>query len=135
MTAAQGADLKGTRGLQTILIVDDSVTVRQQVGLALTQAGYRVVEAQDGRDALLILERGGISMIICDVNMPRMNGFEMLERLKLHPRHATIPVVMLTSERRPDLVERAKKAGASGWITKPFNAELLMAAMARILAT
>jgi two-component system chemotaxis response regulator CheY len=119
--------------LKTILIVDDSVTVRQQVSLALAQAGYRVVEAQDGRDALLMLERGGVSMVISDVNMPRMNGFEMLERIKLHPRHASVPVVMLTSERRPDLVERAKKAGASGWITKPFNAELLMAAMVKVL--
>jgi two-component system chemotaxis response regulator CheY len=119
--------------MKTILLVDDSATVRQQVGLALKQAGYGVVEADDGRAGLLMLARSGISMVICDVNMPRMNGLEMLESLKKNQRYAALPVLMLTSERHPALVERAKKAGASGWITKPFDAEALLATVVKLI--
>ncbi|HET6334344.1 MAG TPA: response regulator [Polyangiales bacterium] len=119
--------------MKTILIVDDSATVRQQVGLALNQSGYGVIEADDGRAGLLMLARSGISMVICDINMPRMTGLEMLESLRRNPRHAAIPVLMLTSERHPALVERARNAGANGWITKPFNAEALISAVAKLV--
>jgi two-component system chemotaxis response regulator CheY len=119
--------------MKTILVVDDSVTVRQQVGLALKQSGYGIIEADDGRAGLLMLARGGISMVICDINMPRMTGIEMLEALRRNPRHAAIPVIMLTFERHPALVERAKSAGANGWITKPFNAEALLTAVAKLI--
>jgi two-component system chemotaxis response regulator CheY len=119
--------------MKKILVVDDSATVRQQVGLALTQAGYAIIEAADGEEGLAVLERGGISMIICDVNMPRMNGLEMLESVRRDPRHNAVPVVMLTTEGHPALVERAKKAGAKGWIVKPFKAELMIAAVAKLV--
>jgi two-component system, chemotaxis family, chemotaxis protein CheY len=119
--------------MKTILLVDDSVTVRQQVGLALKQAGYAIMEADDGRAGLLMLARSGISMVICDINMPRMNGLEMLEALQRNPRLAAIPVIMLTSERHPALMERAKTAGASAWITKPFNAEALLNAVVTLI--
>ena len=82
-----------------------------------------------------MLARSGISMVICDINMPRMNGFEMLEALRRNPRHTATPVIMLTSERHPSLVERAKNAGASGWITKPFNAEALLVAVVKLIGT
>lgn len=113
--------------------MDDSPTVRQQVGLILKQSGYGIIEADDGRAGLLMLARSGISMVICDINMPRMNGLEMLDILRKNPRYATIPVIMLTSERHPSLVERAKNAGANGWITKPFNAEALLAAVTKLI--
>jgi two-component system chemotaxis response regulator CheY len=119
--------------MKKILVVDDSATVRQQVGLALTQAGYTVLEAQDGVEGLAALEAGGISMVICDVNMPRMNGLDMLENLKRDPRHSAIPVVMLTTEGHPGLVDRAKKAGAKGWIVKPFKAELMISAVGKLV--
>jgi two-component system chemotaxis response regulator CheY len=116
-----------------ILVVDDSATVRQQVGLALTQAGYTVVEACDGQEGLSMLDKGGVAMVICDVNMPRMSGLDMLENLRRDPRHAALPVVMLTTEGHPGLVERAKKAGAKGWIVKPFKAELMISAVSKLV--
>ena len=119
--------------MKKILVVDDSATVRQQVGLALTQAGYAVVEACDGQEGLAMLEKGGVAMVICDVNMPRMSGLDMLENLRRDPRHAAVPVVMLTTEGHPGLVERAKKAGAKGWIVKPFKAELMISAVSKLV--
>lgn len=119
--------------MTTILIVDDSNTVRQQLGIALTQSGYTVVEAEDGRAAILMLARPGISLVICDINMPRMSGLEMLESLKRANLHRTIPILILTSERHPELMERAKKAGAAGWIVKPFDVANLLAAVAKLV--
>jgi two-component system, chemotaxis family, chemotaxis protein CheY len=119
--------------MKKILVIDDSPTVRQQVGLALSQAGYQVVEAVDGVDAISKVD-ASVSMLICDVNMPRMNGLEMLEKLRTDVRWKSLPVVMLTTEGQPALIERAKRAGAKGWIIKPFKAELLVAAVQRLTA-
>ena len=107
--------------------------MRQQVGLALSQAGFQVIEAVDGVDAINKVD-ASIAMLICDVNMPRMNGLEMLEKLRTDTRWSALPVVMLTTEGQPGLIERAKKAGAKGWIIKPFKAELLVAAVQRLTA-
>lgn len=116
-----------------ILVVDDSVAIRQQVGVALRQAGYAVIEAEDGQQGLeQLTKESGFCLVICDVNMPRMNGLEMLETLKRDPAHALLPVVMLTTEGQPALIDRAKKAGAKGWIVKPFKAELMLSAVRRI---
>src|SRR5688572_29853661 len=102
-----------------ILVVDDSVTIRQQVGLALTTAGFTVLEAADGADGLDQVARNPeLSLVLCDVNMPRKNGIEMLEAMKAGGCHAGLPVLMLTTEAAPALVDRAKKAGAKGWIVK-----------------
>jgi two-component system, chemotaxis family, chemotaxis protein CheY len=119
--------------MKKILVIDDSPTVRQQVGLALSQAGYQVLEAVDGIDGIGKVD-ASIAMLICDVNMPRMNGLEMLEKLRSDVRWKALPVVMLTTEGQPALIERAKKAGAKGWIIKPFKAELLVAAVQRLTA-
>lgn len=119
-----------------ILVVDDSATVRQQVGLALGQAGFDVVEAVDGMDGIDKMHQTiDIALVICDVNMPRMNGLEMIEKLHAEKKGAMAPVVMLTTEGQPELVERAKKAGAKGWIVKPFKAELLIAAAKKLTAS
>ncbi|MET0390535.1 MAG: response regulator [Polyangiales bacterium] len=119
--------------MKKILVVDDSATVRQQVGMALGQGGYQVVEAADGVDGLSQLEKGGVSMVICDVNMPRMSGLDMLDAMKRDPKLASIPIVMLTTEGQPALMERAKKAGAKGWIVKPFKADLMLAAVGKLV--
>jgi two-component system chemotaxis response regulator CheY len=119
--------------MKKILVIDDSPTVRQQVGLALSQAGFQVVEAVDGVDAIAKVD-ASIAMLICDVNMPRMNGIELLEKLRGDARWKALPVVMLTTEGQPGLIERAKKAGVKGWIIKPFRADLLVAAVQRITA-
>lgn len=118
-----------------ILIVDDSATVRQQVGMALTQAGFAVLEAVDGLDGKEQIEKyNDISLVVCDVNMPRMNGLEMVTQVKAVERHANLPILMLTTEGDPSLIARAKKAGAKGWIVKPFNADLLVNAAKKLTA-
>ena len=116
-----------------IIVIDDSPTVRQQVGMALKQAGFDVVEAADGEEGLAAIKNvKDAAMAICDVNMPKMNGLEMLEALALSG--PALPVLMLTTEGQPQLVERAKKSGAKGWIVKPFKAELLVAAVKKLTA-
>lgn len=118
-----------------ILIVDDSATVRQQVGMALTQAGFAVLEAVDGIDGKEQIEKNSdISLVVCDVNMPRMNGLEMVTQVKAEQKHANLPILMLTTEGDPSLIARAKKAGAKGWIVKPFNADLLVNAAKKLTA-
>ena len=118
---------------KTVLVVDDSQSVRQQVGLALTQGGFEVIEASDGVDGFSQLEAHEVAAVISDINMPRMNGLELVEKMHAHPRFARLPVVMLTSEAKPQLIARAKLAGAKGWIIKPFKADLLVAALTKLL--
>lgn len=114
-----------------ILVVDDSSTIRQQVSFALVQAGFVVVEAEDGADGLKKLaENADVSLVICDVNMPNMNGLEMLQQLRGAPK--VPPVVMLTTEGSMDLVAKAKALGAKGWMVKPFKPEQLIAAAKKL---
>jgi two-component system chemotaxis response regulator CheY len=120
--------------MKKILLVDDSPSVRQQVRLALTEAGYPVVEANDGLDGLAKLAATpDVGLIISDINMPRMNGLDMVEKVKSEAKHVTLPVLMLTSEGQPALIERAKKAGVKGWVVKPFKADMLLAAVKKLL--
>jgi two-component system, chemotaxis family, chemotaxis protein CheY len=116
-----------------ILVVDDSRTIRQQVSFTLNKGGYEVVEAEDGGDGLVKLkENGDVSMIISDINMPNMTGLEMLEAIKNEGNHPNLPVIMLTTEGAADLIERAKAAGAKGWLVKPFQPEQLIAAVSKL---
>jgi two-component system chemotaxis response regulator CheY len=118
-----------------ILVVDDSETVRQLVGMTLQQAGYETVEAVDGADGLSKLSTdASISMVICDINMPRMNGLEMIEKLAESKTIKKVPVVMLTTEGQPALIQRARQAGVKGWIVKPFKPDLLLAAVNKLTA-
>jgi two-component system chemotaxis response regulator CheY len=113
--------------MKKVMIVDDSRTVRQQVVAALSPAGFEVLEAQDGIEGLDRLKgTPDLSLIICDLNMPRMNGLEMLGVAK-ESGTLSIPVVMLTTEGRTDLIEKAKRAGARGWLVKPFKPDQLVA--------
>lgn len=118
-----------------VLVVDDSMTVRQQVSAVLTQAGFEVVEAQDGVEgAEAVAAQSDIAMVICDVNMPRMNGLDMVEKVKGDAAHANLPIVMLTTEGNPALIQQAKAAGAKGWILKPFKADQLLATVNKLTA-
>jgi two-component system chemotaxis response regulator CheY len=118
-----------------VLVVDDSATVRQQVAMALQQAGYEIVEAVDGADGLSKLTNDGdISMVICDINMPLMNGLEMIEQIARSTTIKKVPIVMLTTEGQPALIQRARKAGAKGWLVKPFKPDLLLAAVNKLTA-
>jgi two-component system chemotaxis response regulator CheY len=116
-----------------ILIIDDSATVRQQVRKVLVDASFEVVEAADGVEGLdAIVGREDLAAVLCDVNMPRMGGLEMLEMLNAKGKRAGLPIVMLTTEGQPALVQKAKAAGAKGWIVKPFKAELLLATIRKL---
>ncbi|WP_437683419.1 response regulator [Sorangium sp. So ce131] len=117
-----------------ILLVEDSSTVRQQVGILLSEAGYSTVEADNGRDAVAAVtaHAGDLAMIIADVNMPVMNGIEMLHSLREKNLAPGVPILMLTTEGQPELIEKARKAGAKGWIIKPFKPDLLLAAVKKL---
>lgn len=117
----------------TVLVVDDSATVRQQVGAALARADFKVEEATDGVQGKARINQGGIDCVICDVNMPNKNGIEMVEEVKAEAQHAGLPIVMLTTEGAAELIQRAKKAGASGWIVKPFKPDMLLAAVRKLV--
>ncbi|MBX3187065.1 MAG: response regulator [Labilithrix sp.] len=121
---------------RTVMLVDDSSTVRMQATHALSAAGFRILEAKDGVEALDKLEAltDDIALIVCDVNMPRMSGIELLEALAARGG-ARPPILMLTTEGHPHLIQRAKEHGAKGWMVKPFRPELLVAAVCKIAGT
>jgi two-component system, chemotaxis family, chemotaxis protein CheY len=116
-----------------VLVVDDSDSVRKHVAATLGPAGFDVVEAEDGeRGAQVISNDLSIAVVLCDVNMPRMNGIEMIETVMKDPRRTSLPILMLTSEGQASLIRRAKAAGARGWIVKPFKPSQLVAAVEKL---
>jgi two-component system chemotaxis response regulator CheY len=111
-----------------ILIIDDSSSIRQQVSAVLVGAGFSIVEAADGIEgAECIHGCPELSLVICDVNMPRLGGLEMLDSVKDELKRRSLPVVMLTTEANAEAIAHAKRAGAKGWLVKPFKEQLLVA--------
>lgn len=118
-----------------ILVVDDSATVRQQVRAALADTGFEIVEAADGVEGLdAIVARQDLAAVVCDVNMPRLGGLQLLEMLNEQGKVPALPVVMLTTEGQPALMQRAKAAGARGWLVKPFKPATLVATLRKLTA-
>ena len=115
----------------SVLIVDDSAMVRRQVRTALLSAGYGSTEAVDGSDALAKLT-GDTWLIVCDVTMPKMDGLEFLQALRAIPAYAKVPVIMLTTEGRPEMIAKARALGTVGWLVKPFRAEILLSAVGAV---
>lgn len=119
---------------KTILVVDDSSSLRALVKLSLTRAGHSVLEAADGKQALAQVEQAGkVHLVVSDVNMPVMDGITFLTELKKHPRHKFIPVIMLTTEDEAAKMQQAKAAGARAWLLKPFDPPSLLDAVARVI--
>ncbi|ACM38133.1 MULTISPECIES: response regulator [Rhizobium/Agrobacterium group] len=116
-----------------ILTVDDSASIRMTTKIALTNAGYKVTEAVDGLDGLNKAKSSQFDLIVTDLNMPNMNGLAMIEALRRSPAHTGIPIIFLTTESDADMKNRAKAAGATGWITKPFDAEQLVKIARKVL--
>jgi two-component system chemotaxis response regulator CheY len=116
-----------------ILTADDSTSVRQMVAFTLKGAGYSIVEAVDGKDALTKAKSGAINMVLTDLNMPNMNGIELIKALRAEPNYKFIPIVMLTTESQGDRKQEGKAAGATGWIVKPFKPEQLLAVVKKVL--
>jgi two-component system chemotaxis response regulator CheY len=117
---------------KTILIVDDSTSMRQVVSIALKGAGHEVIEACDGRDALAKLKGQKINMIVCDVNMPNMDGISFVIAMKEIPAYKFTPVLMLTTESQEDKKNQGKAAGVRAWMVKPFKSDQLLAAVEKL---
>jgi two-component system chemotaxis response regulator CheY len=117
---------------KTILVVDDSASFRTVVKLALQKAGYTVVEAGDGQDALGKLNGAKVNLIVCDVNMPIMDGLAFLKQVKTMAAYKFTPVIMLTTESQESKKAEGRAAGAKAWITKPFQPSQLVDAVNRL---
>lgn len=118
---------------KTILIVDDSASLRQVVAIALKTAGYDVTEASDGRDALAKLNGQKINLIISDLNMPNMDGISLVKAVKQLPNYRFTPIIMLTTESQQQKKTEGQLAGAKAWVTKPFQPEQLIAAVGKLI--
>jgi two-component system, chemotaxis family, chemotaxis protein CheY len=118
---------------KTILSVDDSASVLQMVKLTLSGDGYNVVQANNGAEGLTKAKGGGIDMVLTDLNMPVMNGIAMIRELRKLPQCTGMPIIFLTTESAPKMKQEAKAAGATGWITKPFQRDQLLAVIKKVL--
>ena len=118
---------------KTILIVDDSASVRQVVAISLRAAGYDVLEGCDGKDAISKLKGQKVHLIISDVNMPNMDGIEMVKAVKEMPAYKFTPIVMLTTESQETKKREGQAAGAKAWVVKPFKPDQLIAVVQKLV--
>ncbi len=117
----------------TILAVDDSASMRQMVSFTLKHAGYTVIEAADGRQALDLARAHRVNLVLTDVNMPEMDGITLVRELRRLDAYKFVPMLMLTTEAGQDKKLQGKAAGATGWLVKPFNPEKLLSTIAKVL--
>ena len=115
-----------------VLTVDDSASMRALLRGALSSRGFEVEQAEDGQEAFEWLASNEVDVIITDINMPRLDGFGLIEKLRDSVFHADRPILVLTTESSDDKKTRARNAGATGWIVKPFDAEKLSTALRRV---
>ena len=118
---------------KTIMTVDDSASVRQMVSFTLKQAGFEVVEAVDGQDAMAKLSSAVIHLMITDLNMPNIDGIELIRQVRGTAEHKFVPIIMLTTESQDSKKQEGKAAGATGWIVKPFKPDQLLAVIKKVL--
>jgi two-component system chemotaxis response regulator CheY len=119
--------------MATILAVDDSASMRQMVSFTLKGAGYDVIEAEDGQKALDKAKTSAVDLVLTDVNMPVMDGIELVRNLRTLPEYKFTPILMLTTESAGDKKVQGKNAGATGWLVKPFNPEQLLATIKKVM--
>ncbi len=119
--------------MANVLAVDDSASMRQMVSFTLKGAGYDVTEAIDGQDALDKARAGKVDVILTDVNMPNMDGIELIRQLRGLPQYKFTPMLLLTTESGADKKAEGKAAGATGWLVKPFNPDQLLATLSKVL--
>lgn len=118
---------------KVIMTADDSASIRQMVSFTLKDAGYEVVEAVDGQEALDKLLAQPIHMLVTDLNMPKMDGIELIRKVRGESRYRFMPIIMLTTESQAAKKQEGKAAGATGWIVKPFKPEQLLAVVRKVL--
>ncbi|MDH2309008.1 response regulator [Methylobacterium brachiatum] len=119
--------------MATVLVVDDSPSIRQMIKIVLGPAGHTVIEAEDGAEGLAKAKAETINLVITDLNMPVMNGIEMIKQLRTVPSCAGVPILFLSTESDDSIKQQAKSAGATGWITKPFKPEQLLAVVSKLI--
>ena len=119
--------------MASILAVDDSASLRQMVTFTLRSAGYDVVEAADGVEALRLAQTRKFNLVLTDVNMPKMDGIAMVRALRALPQYKFTPILTLTTEAAVQKRQEGKAAGATGWIVKPFDPEKLLAVIKKVL--
>ena len=119
--------------MKNILIVDDSESIRELVSLTLVAAGYKVDKGSDGLEAIKLLDGREINLVITDLNMPNMDGIQLIREIRKKNEYATIPILLLTTESQASKKEEAKSAGATGWIVKPFVQEKLLEVVKKII--
>ncbi|MEM9755344.1 MAG: response regulator [Pseudomonadota bacterium] len=116
-----------------VLAIDDSFTIREMVSQTLRGAGYDVTTANDGQDGVETFTAGGFDAVITDINMPRLDGFGVIEAIRAGGgQPARVPILVLTTESGPRLKDRARQAGATGWIVKPFDDAALVTVLDRV---
>jgi len=125
--------LEDNMSKKNILIVDDSASVRQVVSITLRQAGYDVIEGNDGKDALSKLTGQKVHLIISDVNMPNMDGISLVKAVKQLPAYKFTPIVMLTTESQEAKKREGQEAGAKAWIVKPFKPDQLLGVVQKLV--
>jgi two-component system, chemotaxis family, chemotaxis protein CheY len=118
---------------KTIMTADDSASVRQMVSFTLKDAGYDVMEAVDGQDALNKIGESTVNMLITDLNMPNMDGIELIRGIRGRQQFRFMPIIMLTTESQDSKKQEGRSAGATGWIVKPFKPEQLVAVVKKVL--
>ncbi len=118
---------------KTVLTVDDSKSIRDMIDFTLSPLGYRIIGAENGAEGLKKFQSEPVKLVITDLNMPVMNGIDFIREVRKLPRGAGVPIVMLTTETKPEMKAAGKAAGATGWINKPFDSAMLIA-VARKLA-
>ena len=121
--------------MKTVLVVDDSPTIRQQASFILNKEGYEVIEAEDGEKGIETLKNNkDLALIISDINMPNMNGLDMLKKIRELKEFDHIPIFMLTTESDPSKIKIAQENGANGWMVKPFDPKTLVKILADFAA-
>ncbi len=120
---------------KVILTVDDSASVRQMIRFTLEDAGYSVIEATDGRDAITKLESNPVNLVFTDLNMPFVDGIQLIKHIRSSSVNKFIPIIMITTESQNDKKMQGKQAGATGWIVKPFRPEQLVDVTKKILGS
>jgi len=118
-----------------IMVVDDSPSVRRLMGFSLSEANYRVVEASNGEEALAMFDQENVSMVITDLNMPKMDGLQLIRELRGGRASRFMPIVLLTGESEDEHRQRGKEAGASAWLNKPFKPQQLLQMVRMVMPT
>jgi len=119
--------------MRTILTVDDSPSIRMMVSFTLKEKGYRVIEAQDGKEGLARMKEENVDMVITDLNMPNLDGIGLIRGIRANPISKFTPIIMLTTESQDTRKQEGRQAGASGWIVKPFRPEQLLAVVKKVI--